>query len=114
MKTTQTQYRINLEYDLSRRNERWNRRESLQLTNAFYYLEGIDGRLPCLRDVEQGWEIAYEEMAKTVPTAHLNILAQNKQQAAQIANESRITIENLLLPPYVKMPKEISPTEVTQ
>ena len=114
MKNRQSHYRIHLEYDLSRKDERWNRKESIQLNNELYYLEGIEEKLPQLRNVEQGWEINYDEREKTSTSAHLDILAQNKQQAAQIVSESRNTIEQLLLPPHVRMPEEILATEVKQ
>jgi hypothetical protein len=107
-------YRIHLEYELSRKNEVWSRKESMQLNNDLYYYEEIDGRFPHLKNVEQRWEIHYDEGGIIGTSAHLNIIAQNKQQAAKIVKESRMTIENLLLPPYVRMPAEISETDVKE
>jgi hypothetical protein len=112
MKTSN--YRIYLEYDFSRRNEIWSRKESMQLNNSLYYFEGIDGKVPHLKNVEQKWEISYDEEDKSGISAHLDVVAQNKHQAAHAVNESRKTIENLLLPPHVKLPAQISSREVKE
>jgi hypothetical protein len=93
---------LDLNYNQSRKDERWQRPQSRQLDQNIFYLEGIEGKFPTLKNPIENWEICYDEKGSA---AQLGIQAKSRVNAENIIRKNRFTIENLILPPYARLPE---------